>query len=114
MCVNLSPAAAATAAAVSVVVMVIPVWVVEVMVPFSSSLSPDGVSLVMMLAYLRTIDVEILNVFSLESGLLKPLKYTVGNQLANVIRKILFNLFSPGDLQVVLQSHQDRRCRTRS
>ena len=77
MCVNLSPAAAATAAAtVSVVVMVIPVWVVEVMVPFSSSLSPDGVSLVMMVAYLRTIDVEILNIFSLESSLLKPLKNT--------------------------------------
>ena len=61
--VTLSPAAAdSSSATVSVVVIVIPVRVVVVMMPFSSSLSTGGVSLVMV-AYLRSIDVEILSWF---------------------------------------------------
>ena len=72
MNVGISPATATATSSATTVSMVEMVRVVVVMMPFISSL-PTWLTVVTMLADLRSIDVEILNVFSLKSSLLKPL-----------------------------------------
>ena len=105
----------------SVVEMVFPVRVLVVMT-FTYPPSTRLPLVMMMVADLGAIDVEVLNIFSLKSSLLKPLKIAIKQQAngstnnfsTHVISHNNINYYSPEDLRGALQSHLDHRYQTLS